>query len=294
MDAKRYWDPAVSQVERLPNELVVSCEQPGIMNTAHWHAQIEVNYVFNGFVEYEMPDGQLRLDQGALAVFWGGMPHRVCDTGDYTFFHAIHLPLYHFFRLRLGEAIQHRLMAGAAFVTRTPQPDDDAAFARRAEGLRSSQAARVRHSIDELLLRIERMEFEAPELLGRDLARPCEARSPGQPGFQCIRKICEFIAANFREDIHSSDVALSADIHPKYAMSVFKKSTGMSLGEYITLLRLSYAQSLLVEEDASILQIAMDSGFGSLSAFNKCFRKKAGMTPSEFKREQGAQGPMLS
>ena len=51
-------------------------------------------------------------------------------------------------------------------------------------------------------------------------------------------------------------------------------------------MRVSYAQALLMREDASILQVAMDSGFGSVSAFNKCFRKKAGMTPSEFKREQ--------
>jgi transcriptional regulator GlxA family with amidase domain len=62
-------------------------------------------------------------------------------------------------------------------------------------------------------------------------------------------------------------------------MNVFKKSTGMSLGEYVTLLRLSYAQALLMKEDINILQIAMDSGFGSVSAFNKCFRKQSGMTP---------------
>ncbi len=37
----------------------------------------------------------------------------------------------------------------------------------------------------------------------------------------------------------------------------------------------------------------MDSGFGSVSAFNKCFRKKAGMTPSEFKREHRAASPAL-
>ena len=56
-------------------------------------------------------------------------------------------------------------------------------------------------------------------------------------------------------------------------------------------MRVSYAQALLMREDASILQAAMDSGFGSVSAFNKCFRKKAGMTPSEFKREHRAAVP---
>ena len=41
---------------------------------------------------------------------------------------------------------------------------------------------------------------------------------------------------------------------PKYAMSLFKKSTGMTLNEYVNLLRLSYAQALLMHEDANVLQ----------------------------------------
>ena len=71
-------------------------------------------------------------------------------------------------------------------------------------------------------------------------------------------------------------------------MNLFKKSTGMTLNEYVNLLRLSYAQALLMHEDANVLRVAMDSGFGSLSAFNKSFRKLAGMSPSDFRR--GAVG----
>jgi AraC-like DNA-binding protein len=33
-----------------------------------------------------------------------------------------------------------------------------------------------------------------------------------------------------------------------------------------------------------VLRIAMESGFGSLSAFNKSFRKLAGMSPSDFRK----------
>ena len=68
-------------------------------------------------------------------------------------------------------------------------------------------------------------------------------------------------------------------------MSVFKKSTGMTLNEYVSLLRLSYAQALLMRDDVNVLQVAMDSGFGSLSAFNSSFRKLAGMSPSDFRRQ---------
>ncbi|TGT53281.1 helix-turn-helix transcriptional regulator, partial [Mesorhizobium sp. M2E.F.Ca.ET.166.01.1.1] len=95
---------------------------------------------------------------------------------------------------------------------------------------------------------------------------------------------CDFIAENFLYDIDCVNIASAADIHPKYAMSLFKKSTGMTLNEYVNLLRLSYAQALLMHEGANVLKVAMDSGFGSLSAFNKSFRKLAGMSPSDFRR----------
>ena len=74
MGGKRYWDPAKSLVEKVPNQLVVSCEQPGIMAAPHWHAQAEVNYVFRGGLEYDMQGRTLRLGAGSVALFWQGVP----------------------------------------------------------------------------------------------------------------------------------------------------------------------------------------------------------------------------
>lgn len=286
MGAKRYWDPQESMIERLPNEIVASHQQPGIMATPHWHAQAEINYVLRGAIDYEMPGYSVRIGAGDLALFWGGLPHRVSDTEEDTDFHVIHLPLLHFFRLRLSPHLQQRLMHGSTIVSAGTQPEDDLAFARRAQYLASSDPRLVQHAVDELLVRIERIELgqhavHEPKKLGTGASVGAE-----QPSFQSIGRLFAYIAENFRDDIDCVDIAVSADIHPKYAMNVFKKSTGMSLGEYVTLLRLSYAQALLMKEDINILQIAMDSGFGSVSAFNKCFRKQSGMTPSEFKRER--------
>lgn len=280
---KRAWNPLKSTVERVPNRLVVSYEQPGIMATAHWHAQVEVNYVFRGAVHYAMQGHPADLAAGDLAIFWGGLPHRVVDTAEDTLFVAIHLPLIHFFRLRLAGEIPQRLMRGATLVTAAADAEDDAAFRRWTAYLRSDDALRVGHAIDELLLRIERIRFGPYRLLGAPEAAAPEPADPAS--FPNLGRICAFVAENFREDICSTDIAHSADIHPKYAMSVFKKSTGMTLNEYVSLLRLSYAQALLMRDDANVLQVAMESGFGSLSAFNKCFRKIAGMSPSDFKRE---------
>ena len=61
--------------------------------------------------------------------------------------------------------------------------------------------------------------------------------------------------------------------------------TGVTLNEYVNLLRLSYAQALLMQEDTNVLDVAMESGFRSISAFNRSFRKISGKSPSDFRSE---------
>lgn len=282
---KRFWEPSKSFVERVPNNLVVSHEQPGIMPTPHWHAQVEVNFVFRGTMEYRMQGHTVRLKANDLTLFWGGQAHQVVDTSDDAFFVAVHLPLVHFFRLRLSSELTHKLMHGASVITSTADDADHASFERWSSYMRSGDPARANHAIDELLLRIERVQFDPFYLVEPGGLPLGQIDPPDLQSYSNISNICDFIGTNFRQDIDSVDIASYADIHPKYAMSVFKKSTGMTLNEYVNLLRLSYAQALLMHDDVNVLQVAMDSGFGSLSAFNKAFRRIAGMSPTDFRRD---------
>jgi AraC-like DNA-binding protein len=283
--SKRIWDPRKSTLGEVPHSLVVSRDAPGIMACPHWHAQVEVNFVYAGSIEYKMHGHTMRLAAGDLALFWGGLPHQVTDVSDDAFYIAIHLPLIHFFRLRLPPDIVHKLTHGAALVTAAADETDGANFDRWARYMASDLAERREHAIDELLLRIDRMRFEPYRLVEPVGLADGETAPVDMQSFHNIGSICEFISENFREDIDAVDIAGSVDIHPKYAMSVFKKSTGMTLNEYVNLLRLSYAQAMLLRDNVNVLRVAMESGFGSLSAFNKSFRKISGMSPSDFRRE---------
>ena len=228
---------------------------------------------------------RVRLERGSLALFWGGLPHQVVDTSDDPKFVAVHLPLVNFFRLRLPTSFQHRLIHGATLVAAAPDDADFFNFDRWCAYLRSGDQARIDHTIEELLLRIERIPFEPYRLVDPASAGGGNPSEGDSLSFDRVRHICDFIADNFRHDIDTSDIAISADIHPKYAMSIFRKSTGMTLNEYVNLLRLSYAQAMLLRDDSNVLRVAMESGFRSLSAFNKSFRKIAGKSPSDFRRD---------
>ncbi len=292
---KRYWDAEKSTVEKAPNRLDVAFGQPGVMRSAHWHAQVEVNFVTRGALYYQMQGYSVLLERGALALFWGGLPHRVVDTTADSRYVAIHLPLMHFFRLRLTYSIQHRLIHGATLVTTATDKGDYCSFERWSQYMLSGDEARVAHSIDELLLRIERVPFGAYSLVDASGLQESPAEPVDPVSFGRVRNLCQFVAENFRRDIDSADIALSAAIHPKYAMNIFRRSTGMTLNEYVNLLRLSFAQAMLINDhDVNVLHVAMESGFGSLSAFNKSFRKISGKSPSDFRRDYGHGLPRAS
>lgn len=257
---------------------------PLVMRSAHWHAQVEVNYVVRGWAHYNMNGHEVTFSEGDLALFWGGQPHWLDDRSEDLIYAGGHLPLVHFFRLRLPATVQARLMQGATLLTRDSDASDPINFARWHDYVRSGDPMKTSLAVDELLLRIERIRFSPYNLLP-DSKPVADAGGLDHHTSPIVVRICEYIAENFREDIDSVDIAVAADIHPKYAMTVFKKSTGMTLNDYVNLMRLSYAQAMLMRDDASVLSIAMESGFGSLSAFNKSFRKVAGMSPSDFRRD---------
>lgn len=255
--------------------------RPKIMAMPHWHAQVELNFVIHGHVAYRLGGRDVRLRAGDMCLFWGGQPHEMYDASTDAYYAGVHLPLFNFFTLRLPSPIYDGVIKGSILLTTSTGAADHENFSRWYRYIESGNPAKIQNAIDELLLRIERIGLEAYEV-------PDISSSPREQLVADSRKVSQmgnFVAANFLNEINSDEIARSAGLHPKYAMGLFKKSTGMTLSKYINLLRISRSQALLMREGRNVLQVAMDSGFGSVSAFNKSFRSLAGMSPSDFRRD---------
>ncbi|MBY5801005.1 helix-turn-helix domain-containing protein [Rhizobium leguminosarum] len=278
------YQPGASSIEGLPTALQMFHAHPPVMAMPHWHAQVEVNYVMRGTVHYRMSDHEFRLSAGEMCLFWGGQPHQMDESSDDSLYAGAHLPLVYFFRLRLPISVSSRLMKGETLLTSATDAADNENFTRWFRYANSGDPAKAQHAVDELLLRIERIALEPYSMTSQAVIN-LDGDHPYPHSSRSVARMCDFIAANFLHDIDSVDIARAADLHPKYAMNLFKRSTGMTLSKYVTLLRLSRAQAMLMSEGANVLQVAMDSGFGSISAFNKSFRHIAGMSPSNFRRD---------
>ena len=91
-----------------------------------------------------------------------------------------------------------------------------------------------------------------------------------------------FINANFNQTITIKKLASLCFISEASLNRLFNTIFKMSPYEYIQDIRLENAL-LMLKTNKSILEIANDVGYNSISSFNKTFKKKYNMSPREYK-----------
>ncbi|WP_340024970.1 response regulator [Paenibacillus sp. FSL K6-1096] len=98
-----------------------------------------------------------------------------------------------------------------------------------------------------------------------------------------VERAKRFIQENYTRELSREDVAASVYLTADYLAKVFKNGTGQSINEYLNGCRIRAAQQLLIESTASIGEIAMDTGFDTISYFSTVFKKLTGETPAAYR-----------
>ncbi|MEE0956103.1 MAG: AraC family transcriptional regulator [Eubacterium sp.] len=98
----------------------------------------------------------------------------------------------------------------------------------------------------------------------------------------------DYICKHYREKIYIEDIAAPLGISAGYLARIFKKETGYSIQQYITLERVDRAANLLVFSETSISNIAEYVNFPSQSYLGKVFKEIKGVTPYAYRRQNAA------
>ncbi|KAF0237999.1 MAG: AraC family transcriptional [Prolixibacteraceae bacterium] len=104
-------------------------------------------------------------------------------------------------------------------------------------------------------------------------------------GNKRIATIHEYLMKNYREEVNLSELAQLVNMAEGSLCRFFRENMGLTLFEYLNRIKTDFACKLLMDPDLSIMEVCFDSGFNNLSHFNKQFRKMAGMSPSEFRKQ---------
>jgi AraC-like DNA-binding protein len=97
-----------------------------------------------------------------------------------------------------------------------------------------------------------------------------------------IEKVLNYINLNYTRKISLTEMARQFGMNISAFSRYFKLKTGKTLIRYINEMRISYACKLLQENSQSISQVCYESGFNNISNFNRFFKEKMGVTPSDY------------
>lgn len=281
----------MSPSERLIDETVgLACVHGmvPVLGKAHRHDDIELNMAVGGSLLYLYGGRRLEIPPGDLAVFWGALPHQLiaCDQSAHSM-HWLTIPLPLMVD-RVPEGTLTRLLDGRPLLASSADPAADAACFRRWQTDLVRRAPELRAAmLWESQARICRLVFE--ESAVRD-----PGGSDGQGGDELVRRVAtmaSYIASHFQEPLSIREVAETVNLHPRYAMTLFRQTVGLTLGAYLTRYRMAEAQRLLLVTNLSVTQVAFRAGFGSLSRFYDQFTRSCGVPPGSYRHAVGLVPP---
>jgi len=101
---------------------------------------------------------------------------------------------------------------------------------------------------------------------------------------QRLSRVYDFLVRNFRDRPSLAQIARIASMTPEAFSRYFKRETGRNVSVFLKELRIDCAGRMLRETDHNVGRIALESGFPTLSSFNRRFREKHNCTPRDFRR----------
>lgn len=102
---------------------------------------------------------------------------------------------------------------------------------------------------------------------------------------EVIMGVCSHINQHFQENLTLEEIAEISGFSKFHFTRVFKQYMNMTFYEYLNSRRIKRAEELLFSTEMNITEVAMNSGFSSLSAFNRTFKSLNKCSPTEFRNK---------
>lgn len=130
-----------------------------------------------------------------------------------------------------------------------------------------------------------------------DLIRVQEGRGPELPWelpekkatFQLIPAL-RYIDEHYAEELRAADLARQCGLSEPHFRRLFAEHVNMPPMDYLNLIRVRQACSLMGRADLAMDQVASECGFSSVSAFTRNFKKFLYVTPYQWKLGRGRHG----
>lgn len=256
----------------------------------HFHNLFEIGYCHYGKGRLLLGEGELPYEDAMITAIPANCPHSTysedVDSWEFLFFDPEQL-IRELFpddpRLRTELLFTATRRPRLLSIDQAPELGDIVwkILEESREKRRYYQDA-VRTLLKLYLLELIRVQEDMPSELPWDM--------PDQPASFQIIPALRYIDEHYAEDLRAADLARECGLSEPHFRRLFAEHTNMPPMDYLNLIRVRQACSLMERKDCSMDQIAADCGFSSVSAFTRNFKKFLNVTPYQWKLGRGRQG----
>ncbi|WP_410514222.1 response regulator [Paenibacillus sp. BR2-3] len=100
-----------------------------------------------------------------------------------------------------------------------------------------------------------------------------------------VQEIKAYLESHYHENIGLDQLAERFDLNSSYVSNLYSKSTGQTILEYVTLLRIQKAKQMLRETSFKISKISQNVGYDNQRYFCQVFKKHVGVSPGHYREE---------
>lgn len=245
-----------------------------ISELSNWHEEVEILTVLSGEGTLHCDNEDNVMAEGDIMVISSNMLHSISSTSSVNY-HCMILDSDFCreagvdtsklrFTLRINDSeLREQLISAAELIRRYRDQKHTPLLSRiRARLLDALSILAERHS--------------QPQALAQTAANAGDAR---------IKRAIEYINDRATEPLILEQVADAVGVSKYHLAREFKRLTGLTVFEFVIMLRLKMAKRLL-REGYSVSESAYASGFDNLSYFSRKFRKAQGVLPSAYAKAQ--------
>jgi AraC-like DNA-binding protein len=265
------------------DNVAVKCFPPYFTFGPHAHRFIEIDYIEEGWCGMLFGTDYVRLDKGDCLLIFPEVSHYFFTPGSVSCtLTQVEFALDNFPWMSLPASGEGALGFLAEIRTHSrsylkllPQRRLSECMKRIREerlGAERGREEMIRLLFSQFFILLSR---EIALLFGHDTRRA--ATNPR------VRTLLQILQNEYDGELSIEALAARCGVGSRYLRREFRSVMGMGIGDYILELRLRKARKLLAEDRATVLDIAMESGFSSSQYFARVFKKAVGMTPRDFR-----------
>ena len=249
---------------------------------SHWHSCIEIIMPVKGQYSMRFDEKPLCLNEGDILLICPGTLHSfdACEGMRYIFQAEMS-------SVTQLESVKNFLTLFYPGVLITPQtfPDTYSAFAKLMTEIADEYhkepelyEASICAKLLEMIVLIRRSSQSAIPSFGVSGTKQKEYLDK-------FMDICSYISDHCAEELSLDDAAARAGFSKYHFSRLFKQFANVSFYRYLNQKRIEHAERLLIDPELSVTEVALSSGFTSLSSFIRMFKQIKGCTPSEYRTE---------